>query len=164
MCLEIWSPIISAVSVLSGVAISQWAFAFHANREREHKRKVLLREKYEEMMFHFSASLEYLVYLNGSTSQEAVLSLAQCPDARKALNLCLLYFQDLTPVANDYVLALYSYYKCVITSYDKNDSCTAGGQALLKSPDYNDAIKNYYAKKDTFEHLIMSKVSKYTYV
>lgn len=158
-----WTPIISALSVLSGVAISQWWTARHADVEREYKRKVLLREKYEEMMFHFSESLEYLVHLNGSKTEESVFLLAQCPSARKALNLCLLYFHELTPAANDYVGALYSYYECVIKSYDKNDPTTAGGQAHLKSPGYDNALKSLQTKKDKFEHLIMEKVSKYAY-
>ena len=160
---EIWPQIISAVSVILGFLVSQLATEVHNYYARKHKRKILLREKYEEMLFHFSASLEYLLYLNGSTSQESVLSLAQCTDARKALNLCLLYFEDLVHPANDYVVDLRSYYESVIRSYDKNDSCTAGGQAVLKSPDYNNALKNYFSKKDTFEHLIMAKVSKYAF-
>lgn len=158
-----WTPIISALSVLSGVAISQWWVARHADVEREYKRKVLLREKYEEMMFHFSESLEYLVHLNGSRTEESVFSLAQCPSSRKALNLCLLYFPELVQVANEYVESLYSYYKCVITTYDKNDSNTAGGQANVKSPDYSTALKELQTKKDKFEHLIMENVSKYAY-
>ena len=131
-------------------------------RDKEHQRKSHLREKYEEMMFHFSESLEYMVHLNGSRTEESVFSLALCPSSRKALNLCMLYFQDLTPAANDYVRSLYSYYECVITSYDENDSNTAGGQANLKSPNYNNALKNYQNKKDEFEHLIMDNVHKYT--
>jgi hypothetical protein len=164
MSQEIWPQIISAASALSGFLVSQLATEVHEYYARKHQRKILLREKFEEMLFHFSTSLEYLVYLNGSTSQEAVYALAQCPDARKALNLCLLYFEDLIHPANDYVLSLRLYYECVIRAYDKTDSCTAGGQAAFKSPDdYNNALKNYFAKKDAFEHLIMSKVSKYTY-
>jgi len=114
-------------------------------------------------MFYFSASLEWIVSLNGSTNQEVVLSLAQCPDARKALSLCLLYFpEDFADAANRYVLAQQSYYKSILIVYDKNDDNTAGGQAVLKNPKYNEALKNLFESKDHFENLIISTAKKYT--
>ena len=117
--------IILGVTAITVAVITQVSTLLISIRDKEFQRKAHLREKYEEMMFYFSESLEYLVYLNGSRTEESVFSLAQCPSARKALNLCLLYFDDLSHPANDYVRSLYSYYECVITSYDKNDSNTA---------------------------------------
>jgi len=104
---EILIAIIAASSVLCGVIISQIFSLLQSFCDKQYKKQMLLRQKYEEMMFHFSASLEWIVCLNGSTTQEAVFALAQSPDARKALSLCLLYFPELAEAANDYTHQLH---------------------------------------------------------
>ena len=115
-------------------------------------------------MFHFSESLEWIVHLNGSASQESVFSLAQCPEARKSLSLCLLYFQeDLGNAAKDYVLAQHSYYSAVVSVYDEqNGHCTAGRQFVMKNPNHKDITENLFKKKNEFENLIIAHSSKYT--
>ena len=118
-------------------------------------------------MFHlFSESLEWIVELNGGTSQETVFALAQCSSAKKSLYLCLLYFRkDLGSVATDYVAAQHSYYTAVISVYDeKNSNNTAGGQFMQKHPKHDAIIKNLFDKKNDFESLIIAKSNKYTNV
>lgn len=160
---EILIPIIVASSALGGVIISQAFSLFRSFLDKRHEKQKMLRQKYEEMMFHFSASLEWIVHLNGSTNQESVFSLAQCSSARKALSLCLLYFrEDLGAASNDYILSQQSYYKVIVEVYDKKDKNSAGGQAESKNPNYNEALKNLFEKKDSFENLIISNSSKYT--
>ena len=160
---EIKIAIIASSSAILGALISQITTLAISWLDKRHRKQVLLRQKYEEMMICFSDSLEWIVYLNGSTSQESVFSLAQCQPARKALSLCLLYFRkDLGIAANDYILAQHSYYKVLIEVYDKKDKNTAGGQATSKNPNYNEALKNLFEKKDRFENLIISNSSKHT--
>jgi hypothetical protein len=160
---EILIAIIAASSALGGVIISQVFSLLQSFYNKKYKKQILLRQKYEEMMFHFSASLEWIVSLNGSTTQASVFALAQCPDARKTLSLCLLYFPEMVEAANHYVLAQQSYYTVIVTSFKEDISFTAGGQAIVHNKsNYDIATKNLFNKKDAFENLIISNAKKYT--
>ncbi|MFH0786816.1 MAG: hypothetical protein V2B13_04270, partial [Pseudomonadota bacterium] len=142
MKLEILIAIIAASSALCGVVISQVISLFQMFLSRRHEKQKLLRQKYEEMMFHFSASLEWIRYLNGSTTQSEVFALAQSTDARKALSLCLLYFPSLVQPANNYILAQQAYYTSVVTSFKMDIPVTAGGQALIHNKQQHEAVTN----------------------
>ena len=114
---EILIVIIAASSALGSVIISQAFSLFQSFLGKRHEKQKLLRQKYEEMMFHFSASLEWIQHLNGSTTQAEFFALSQSTDARKALSICLLYFPDLVDTANNYILAQQSYYESTVTSF-----------------------------------------------
>lgn len=164
MSLEIQIAIIAATAAIGGAVVSQIMTFLISLFDKKHQKNVLLRQKYEEMMFHFSASLEWIVHLSGSTSREAVQVLAQCPDARKALSLCLLYFrEDLADQANDYVLAQQTFYASVVESFKDGVEATAGAQAIVHNGEKHEAAtKNLFNKKNIFENLIISKSEKYT--
>jgi hypothetical protein len=51
---EILIPIIVASSALGGVIISQAFSLFRSFLDKRHEKQKMLRQKYEEMMFHFS--------------------------------------------------------------------------------------------------------------
>jgi len=161
-----WSipdTLIGALIALCGVVVAQLVAMVQSRIDRNHKQSVHLQQKYEEMMFHFSASLVWIVDLNGSTNQEAVYSLAQCPEARKCLTLCLLYFREIAPYANDYILAQETYYNSVVLSYSENCVGTAGAQVILKCKDSNEIFNNFKEKKISLENQIISKSKNYTY-
>ncbi len=166
MSQEIKIAIIAASSALLGAIISQSMTWLLSHLEKKRQKHILLRQKYEEMWLNFSSSLEWIVRLNGSTSQEAVFQLAQNPEARKAASLCFLYFrEELGDAANNYLLAQQSYYQSLIKVYDKNDKdCTAGGQFMIKDPGYKVSVDNLFAKKNLLENLIISNANKYTIV
>ena len=76
MCLDpsIAAPIISAASVLAGVAISQISVAIQSGRERKHRRAILLREKYEELAQSVADGVgDYLKLLTANTNHELLL-------------------------------------------------------------------------------------------
>ncbi|MGA2462789.1 MAG: hypothetical protein ABSH06_00355 [Thermodesulfobacteriota bacterium] len=158
---EIFIPIIVASSALSGVIISQAISLTQTFLDRRHQKQILLRQKYEEMMFHFSDSLQWIQQVNMCRTQQEIFSLAQCPATRKALSLCLLYFPDLSGPANDYLLAQLSYYGFIIENFNENIPVTAGGQAFTK-PECKAPTDNLFAKKNHFEDLIISTAKKYT--
>jgi hypothetical protein len=163
MKLEILIAIIAASSALCGVVISQAIALFQTFLNRKHEKQKLLRQKYEEMMFHFSASLEWLQRLNGSTTQSEVFSLAQSIDSCKARSLCLLYFPHLVEAANKYILAQQAYYTSIVTSFRKDIPVTAGGQALVHNKERHEQATNaLFEKKNSFENLIVSTAKTYT--
>lgn len=160
---NIETAIISASSALLGALIAQSTTIVLSLLEKKRQKHILLRQKFEEMMMAFSESLVWIQDLNGSTSQESVFSLAQCPSARRALSLCLLYFrEDLGDLANQYVLAQQSYYQGVITVYEENNTHTAGAQFMVKNDKHRNIIDNLFEKKNAFESSIISMSNKYT--
>ena len=152
--------IIAASSVIAGVLISQAISLLLSFYDKKHKKQILLRQKYEEMMFHFSDSLSWIQSLHNSRTRSDIFALAQSPQARKALSLCLLYFSDLVQPANKYILAQTAYYSFVVGSFDENKPFTAGGQALVH-PEAKKLCDDLMNKKIVLENIIVEKVDKY---
>jgi len=154
--------LISAGSALGGVIISQFFSLLVSFLDKKHKKQQLLRQKYEEMLFHFSASLQWIVKVNSSSTQEDVMALSQSVDARKALSLCLLYFPELKDAANNYVKAQSQYYRSIATHYDRSNQFPAGAQAAVKDMQHQVVEKGLTDSKIFFENLIISTSYKYT--
>jgi hypothetical protein len=161
---EIKIAIIASSSAILGAVISQTTTFLISWIERKRQKHILLRQKYEEVMLSFSASLRWLQELNGSTSQEAVFALAQNQEARKMASLCLLYFhEDLGDAAKNYLLSQVSYYQALVSVYDEhNSSCTAGGQFMRKDKKYKEVIDDMFGKKNCLESLLVENSKKYT--
>lgn len=156
-------PIISAGAALSGVLISQAITLLRASSDKKHDKNKLLRQKYEEMMFHFSASLEWIRDLDCSITRSEVLTRSQSKDARNALSLCLMYFPDLVDAANGYVYAQSMYYSSVVTSFRDGIPANAGAQALVHNKvNHQKATANLIEKKNYYENVIVSNSKKYT--
>ena len=159
---EFLVAIIAASSALAGVIISATIAILLSLFDKRHKKQVLLREKYEEMMLYFSTSLVWIQNINGSTTQKEVFALSQSTEARKALSLCLLYFPDLADAANNYILAQQGYYASVVTSFREELAFTAGAQAMVKNLQHKEVTDNLFNQKNIFENLIITSAPKYT--
>lgn len=105
----ILTAIIAASSAIAGVLISQTITLLLSFFDKRHKKQILLRQKYEEMMFHLSDSLTWLQDLHCCKTRHELFAQAQSLPARKALSLCLLYFSDLADTANQYIFAQHEY-------------------------------------------------------
>lgn len=158
---KILIAIIAASATLAGVLASQAITLFVAYRNRKHERDVLLRNKYEELMLHFSNSFSWIVHLSNSTSKADLFTKSQSADARKALSLCLLYFPDLIDDANNYINSMQEYYGFTITVFDQSIPHNAGGQALVHE-EGKKLIDNLLKSKNKLENSIVNKAPKYT--
>jgi hypothetical protein len=78
---EILIAIVAASSALCGVIISQTISLLQSFLNKKHEKQKLLRQKYEEMMFHFSSSLQWIQQVNMCRTQQEIFALAQCPDS-----------------------------------------------------------------------------------
>ncbi|WP_136526568.1 hypothetical protein [Geomonas ferrireducens] len=156
------APIISASAALAGVLISQAVTFLRSSLDKKHDRNKLLRQKYEEMMFHFTASLQYTKNLDSCTTKAEVLALSQAVDARKALSLCLLYFPDLVDASNAYVQGQVMYFVSLVTAYKDHIPFNAGSQALVHDPQHQAVSDDLNRKKIYYENLIVSKAKYYT--
>jgi hypothetical protein len=163
MTQEINIAIIAASSAILGSVISQvtaFAISFF---DKKHKKDVHLRQKYEEMMFFFSASLAWIPQVNSCTTPSQIASCAQSPDSRKALSLCLLYFPDLSESATGYVQAQEAYYISVADNYNKAVPASAGEQAF-SNPSHGKVVTSYFEKRNKFEKLIIDLSNSYVKV
>lgn len=155
--------IIASSATIFGVLISQGITLFVAHRNRKHEREVLLRNKYEELMLHFSNSIEWVVQLHNSKSKEELFSRSQSIDARKALSLSLLYFPDLVDEINKYIISMQEYYGFAVTIFDQSIMHNAGAQVLVHQ-DGKKLLDHLLSSKNSLENLIVKKSEKYTRV
>ncbi|WP_022949538.1 hypothetical protein [Methylohalobius crimeensis] len=157
---EILIAIIAASAAVFGAVVSQiTAFAISA-WDKKHQKKVLLRQKYEEMMFYFSASLGWVPIVNGCKTLHEISSCSQSPDPRKVLSLCLLYFPDLSDAANAYILGQQAYYASIISRFKDSVGASAGAQAFV-SAEHKKVMDQLFERKNELEHLIVFLAKKY---
>ena len=151
---------IAATSALSGVLISQAISILLSFFDRRHQKRILLRKKYEEMIFHFVDSLEGTTLLNLSPTLQQLHSQAVQLPCIKALSLCLLYFPDLVDDMNNYILSQRAYYNFVVDSFNEKNPFTAGGQAWTH-PEAKILFNNIKETKSIMDNLMIDKVKKY---
>lgn len=156
-----WTPIISAFSVLAGVAISQWASAFHADREREYKRKVLLREKYEEMAKYFLDSMRRAGDLMHAKNQQEMQSLLVDQGANNCNLLCLLYFPELQEHSSRYLDASMALFQSIVFSYNPLNAHSFGEQ-VVGNQNYESAKTVYLEERNTFVSAIQTHAATYS--
>ena len=123
--------IISAVSTLSGVVISQIIPLTQDYLNRKNQKKQLLREKYEELFNHLNESLSYSRIVMSSKTIEEVTANSQPISARKVYGLTLLYFPKLTGHAIEYLEASIQFHNTICDGFKYVENFSAGAQALV---------------------------------
>ena len=157
---SIAAPIIAAVSALSGVALTLISSAIFSSKEREHKRKILLREKYEELAILLVDSLEsYLTLLSSSTSQELLLH-ARHAHAQKVDVLARLYFPELKQLTSNYLFSLVAFQNSLAANYKPELKESAGVQGA-NSVTVKAAQQNLESAKTSLDAAIEKHASKY---
>ncbi len=152
-----WIPIIAA---LSGVVIAQAFSILLSILDKRHKKHVLLRQKYEEMMFEFQNSLSYVQDVHTRKTLDQLSQLSSSPHSGKAYSLALLYFPNLVKPLNGYIAAQISFYTSVITIFDENIPTSAGGQAIMIEG-HKQARENLFRKKEFVMDALISNAKKY---
>jgi len=90
--LAILQSVLPALGVLLGVVLTQGAAMTQSWLDRENKRQILLRTKYEELGAHFLDSMKLPQALMTCTSTEDILVLTHQASGNNAHLLALLYF------------------------------------------------------------------------
>lgn len=114
---DLESAVIAASAALLGVALSQVFSLIHKAAERKHEQRVFLRQKFEEMTFHFLESLGFVQELSRCTSVSEIQSVSVSPRAQAALVLCQLYFPYMEVVVERYVFAQQAYFQAAVESF-----------------------------------------------
>ena len=153
-------PIISAVSALAGVAISQIFVAIQAERERSYQRRILLREKYEELAQRLADALEdYLKLLTSNTNHE-LLTHSRPVHALRVSILARLYFAELKEPALDFLSSVVSFQNALASNYNPQSQQGVGVQGVA-SKDVAAAQKQLELAKTSLEEAIDNHANTY---
>jgi hypothetical protein len=160
---QILIAIIAASAALFGVIISQGISTLLSFLDKKHKKYILLRQKYEEMMFHFQDSLLYFNELATCKNRDQLLQNTASIPANRAMGLALLYFPALAPLLGTYIRYYVEYYELLVTTYDPNIPANAGAQARVHAKEELQNIESrlFKAKKELL-NAINENAKKYT--
>jgi hypothetical protein len=152
---------IAAGSALSGVVLSQIISIGLAVFEKKHKKNVLLRQKYEEMLFLFQDSLRYVQDVYNCESQSQLYQLGFCAQTNKSLGLALLYFPGLVEPLSKYSDAQLSFYHSVVSIYRASVNSNVGAQVVGNQKHKQALVDLSNAQKDAIDEAIRN-AKKYT--
>jgi hypothetical protein len=154
------SSLLPVLSALGGVALAQGVAMLQSWLDRQNKREILLRTKYEELGTHFLDSMKLPHDLMKATSTEAILALTHQESANKARLLAVVYFPPLQQSIGQYSDS-YSELCLVVTSlYNPQDNRHIGMQVFDK-PAYIEARNNHLAARDNLQDQIEFYASTY---
>ena len=154
--------IIPATAALAGVVISQ-IFSFRSIRvQKKHEKTVTLQEKFEQMAFHFSNSLEWFADISNANSFEELRGLSLSRDANHAMVLCKLYFPELSETIEQYVKAQMSCYKHALKCYHAIGRVGNVGACVHTNPKSEILINDLFQKKETAMELISCTATTYS--
>lgn len=158
---EISPVIIGAVAALAGVLLSQVISISLSVFDKKHAKKVLLRQKYEEMMNEFQNSLLYVQDVHTCKTTDQLFQLSHSPQTGKAYSLALLYFPDLIEPLKQYSIAQVSFYNSVITIFNADIPVNAGGQAI-RNEGHQHVTQSLFDEKNNVMDALISNAKKYT--
>ena len=141
--------VIGALLALLGVLVSQLVAMLQARHERQHKREILLRTKYEELGAHFLDSMKLPHSLMTCASTEDILVCTLQEAGNQAHLLALIYFRELRPLTGQYIESYSALCLAATSLYNPQDKRRLGAQVFDK-PEY---IKARNAHLETRDHL-----------
>lgn len=147
---EISTALISLAGVVTGALISPITSFVLEGLSRKHQRRVLLREKYEELWDQYILSRKHIGDLIAKKNLEEYQAAAQNLPANNCYKLCQIYFPMLRNVSLQYLNSAQELYSSlapsiVTASYGVNPEIPEG----LKP--YEEAKRNYLFVSGAFE-------------
>ncbi len=132
--LKVTIALISAGSAIAGAVVSQIVVIFRDFLNKKHQRKILLREKYEELALLVTENQDWLNLQMKARSMDE-LGGGHPNAARRAMVLAHIFFPKLRSVCEDYVNACAQFQLFLIHNNDDSDRYDAGTQAAHKNPE-----------------------------
>lgn len=152
---------ISAGSAIAGAAITQIVSIFLSHLERRHQKKILLREKYEELALLVHESTSW------ASEQMSAKSLADLrsgfpENARKATVLTHIYFPKLRDACENYVNACAKFNVVLVDNHQFHPDHDCGTQAADANPEaLRVAAENLRSCRQEIEDKIVEYASDY---
>jgi hypothetical protein len=145
--------VVGAFLALLGVLVSQLVAMIQARLEREHKREVLLRTKYEELGASFLESMKLPHTLMTAASTEDILALTHQASGNHAHLLALIYFPKLREATGQYIESYSSLCLAAASLHNPDDKRSLGMQVFDK-PAYISARNAHIAARDHLQEQI----------
>lgn len=145
--------VIGALLALLGVLVAQLVAMLQARLERQNKREVLLRTKYEELGTHFLDSMELPHTLMTAESTEDILALTHQASGNHAHLLALIYFPKLRESTGRYIDSYSALCLAAAELHNPDDKRPLGMQVFDKPP-YIEARNTHLAARDYLQEQI----------
>jgi len=153
--------IIAGGFALLGVVVSQVISIGLSVFDKRHKKNVLLRQKYEEMMFEFHASLRYVQEVQMCRTLDQLFEISSSPQAGKAYGLALLYFPELVDPLDRYSNSQIVFYDALVTVFNPKIPANAGAQGIVDG-EYIQSIKLLSKYKEEVIDALIKNAVRYT--
>ena len=150
---------IGALIALLGVLVAQLVSMLQARIDRQNKREILLRTKYEEFGQHFLESTEMPGRLLKCTTREEIQGVLHQSAANQAQLLALIYFPPLREPIRRYMVS-YQHLCLVVAGIYYNSQNTEGktiGKIVSTVSDYKEASSTHKMEKEN----LASEIEKY---
>ncbi|MFA6270952.1 MAG: hypothetical protein WC657_07140 [Candidatus Paceibacterota bacterium] len=141
--------VVGALLALLGVLVSQFVAMLQAKLERQHKRDVLLRTKYEEFGQHFLESTEMPGRLLRCTTHEEIQGVLHQSAANQAQLLALIYFPPLREPIRRYMVSYQNL--CLVVAevyYSQADKEKSVGKIVATNQNYKTASIAHKMEKE----------------
>lgn len=155
--------LISSSSAIAGAVISQAISLLQGSLDKKHQRRILLRERYEQLADHISESQSWPDTLIKCSSLSE-LSHAPLPiHARKALTISSIYFPALQMTCQNYVNSCANLKIFLINTYRPGPSGGEVGSivAYLDADGFEKAINQNVRARQAVDDLVIKLASKY---
>ncbi len=151
--------VVGALLALLGVLVSQLVAMLQARLERQHKREVLLRTKYEEFGQHFLESTKMPGCLLKCTTDEDIQDVLHQSAANQAQLLALIYFPHLREPIRRYMVSYQNLCLVVAGFYyaQPNKEHKSVGKIVSTELSYKEASAAHKMEKEN----LASKIEKY---
>ena len=160
MSQEIQTALIAAASAIAGSLISQITPAVLSFFDKRHQRKVLLRQKYEEMALLYVDSLHWFLSVGAATSIEELMKLALPENQKRMQILCSVYFPKLSEPAVQYANACNSFYQSITKEFKSDLKIPASIQAEARE-EHKAIAKKVTADRQAFDSAIIRYSKEY---
>ena len=152
--------IIGASLALGGVLIAQLVSMLQSRLERENRKHVLLRTKYEEMCLYFVESMKLPGKLLLCADTKAILATVPQECGHKMHLLALVYFPNLRNATEKYIESYSDLCEIAGALFDPEDIRPLGMQ-ILHEPKYIEARDAHFAASDTLQKQIEKYAAVY---
>lgn len=152
--------VIGALIALLGVLVAQLVAMIQARLERQNKREILLRTKYEELGARFLESMKLPHTLMTAESTEDILSLTHQASGNHAHLLALIYFKKLRESTGQYIES-YSSLCLVAASLHNPDDKRPLGIQVFDKPTYIEARNAHIIARDNLQEQIERHADTY---
>lgn len=132
-----------------------------ARLDRQNKREILLRTKYEELGQHFLASTERPATLLKCTSHAAFQEAIDQPSARQAHLLALIYFPPLREPLQRYIVSYQNLCLAVADLYYQIPEGKAVGEVVYNHPNYQVAKMSHMTDREDLATQIETHAATY---